>query len=66
MDSGFRVSPRLAAPLRFKLPHSWVAGGRFRRDLVLRHESAKVGNPYLQLSFHLRGGLSAMGHIEKN
>jgi hypothetical protein len=24
-------------------------------------ESAKVGNPYPQLSFHLRGGLSAMG-----
>jgi hypothetical protein len=28
--------------------------------------SAKVGNPYPQLSFHLRGGLSAMGQSEKS
>jgi hypothetical protein len=29
-------------------------------------ESARVGNPYPQLSFHLRGGLSAMGHGQQN
>ena len=36
----------------------------FGATLSFAMGSAKVGNPYPQLSFHLRGGLSAMGQSE--